>query len=108
MTNAILEPTALGPATAESLTLVKLTAAPAQPGVEVDGVISDRLSQPSFTGSTVIQGKKLGLLGRSFHMLKSASFQVGLSLPGEVWHRESQALSDKEKAVWDAAQQGFL
>ena len=108
MTNAILEPTTLGPAAAGSLTLEVLTAAPAQPGVEVDRVISDRLSQPFFTGSTVIQGKKLGLLGRSFHMLKSASFQAGLSLPGEVWHRESQALNAREKATMDAALLGLL
>ena len=108
MTNAILEPTTLAPVADKSLTLVESTAAPAQPGVEVDGVISDRLSQPSFTGSTVIQGKKLGRLARSFHMLKIASFQAGLSLPGEVWHRESQALNAKEKAVLGADLQGFL
>ena len=65
-------------------------------------------AQREITQSTAIQGEKRGLLNRQFHVLRDTSFQLGLSLPGKLWYRESQNLSAKDKAVLDAAMHGFL
>ena len=110
MTNAILEPTTIeSPAPAEASTKVaEVAPQPATPDTGMGRINLDRLPKRETARSTSIQSRRQGLLGRSFRMLKDTSFQVGFSLPGKLWCRESQALNAKEKAVLDAAQQGFL
>ncbi len=115
MTNAIVEPTTIEPpAVAEAPTpdtfneVAEVSTRSAAQGFGIGRINQAGLSQRANTRSAAIQGKKLGLLGRSFHMLRDASFQVGLSLPGKLWYRESRVLNARDKAAMDAAMQGFL
>lgn len=110
MTNATLEPTTFeSSALAEASSKVADVApGPAVPGPGIGRINLDGLPKREATQSTAIQGRRPGLLSRSFHMLRDASFQVGLSLPGKLWYRESKTLNAKDKAVLDATMQGFL
>lgn len=114
MTNAILEPPTIeSSALAENpikkvSKLAEVAPRPAARGAGIGRINLDVLPRREITQSTVIQGRKPGLLSRSFHMLRDASFQIGLSHPGKLWYRESQFLNAKEKAVLDAALHGFL
>ena len=110
MTNAILEPK---PFESSALTqapasVAEMTPPPAAPVVGIGRINSDGIPKRAITQSTLIQGKKLGLFGKPFHMLRDASFQIGLSLPGKLWYRESPALDAREKATMDILMQGFL
>ena len=110
MTNAILEPTTIeSSAPAEASTKVADVAPqPATPDTGIGRTNLDRLPKRETARSTAIQGRRRGLLSRSFHALRDTSFQVGFSLPGKLWYREYPVLNAKDRAVLDAAQQGFL
>ena len=110
MSNAILEPTTIeSPAPSETPTNVTNVATQAAaPGAGIYPTNLDWLPQREITRATSTQGKKLGLFGKSFHMLRDASFQIGLSLPGKLWYRESNVLNAREKATMDAALLGLL
>ncbi|PKB73328.1 MAG: hypothetical protein BZY75_02500 [SAR202 cluster bacterium Io17-Chloro-G7] len=110
MTNATLDPK-----TIESLDLTgpSVPSAEATPRAEVADASAGhvkfhRLPKRQATQSSMIPARRPGLLGRSFHMLRDASFQVGLSLPGKLWYKESKDLNAKQRAVMDAEMQGFL
>ena len=110
LTNATLEPTTLqstvtteGPTNAAEMAL-----RPAAPSASIGRISVADWTQQDNNRSTSIQGEKRGLLNRQFHLLRDTSFQLGLSLPGKLWYRESQNPNAKDKAVLDAAMNGFL
>ncbi len=110
MTKQTLEPEII-----ESLDLtqagIKITEATSGPVVadtSAGHITSHRLPNRQTTQSSEILARRPGLLDRSFHMLRDVSFQVGLSQPGKLWYKESKDLNAKQKAVMDAAMQGFL
>lgn len=80
----------------------------AAPGAGVGLADPEVAAQEKIAPSVSVPGTKRGLLNKPFGLLKGASFQFGLSLPGKLWYRESQAINAKDKAVLDAALQGFL
>ena len=110
LTNATLEPTTLqSTVTTEGETKVaEMAPSPAAPGTSIGRISVTDWDQRDNNRSTPIQGKKRGLLNRQFHLLRDTSFQLGLSLPGKLWYRESQNPNAKDKAVLDAAMHGFL
>lgn len=110
MTNAFLEPTTIeSPVPAETpINVTNVATQAAAPGAGIDPINLDWLPQREITRATSTQGKKLGLFGKSFHMLRDASFQIGLSHPGKLWYRDSPALNAKEKATMDAALLGLF
>ena len=110
MTNATLEPTTLRPSarTEASTEAAEMAPRPAAPGADIGHINLAGRAQRAITQSTPIQGEKRGLLSRPFYLLRDASFQLGFSLPGKLWYRESQLLNAKDKAVLDAALHGFL
>lgn len=109
LTNAVLEPTTIEPITDEP-SVIATGVATRAPGPEVafSRITSDELNVEEITKSPEIHGKKPGLFGRSFQALRAASFQVGLSLPGKFWYRESRNLNAREMSAMDAVMRGFL
>ena len=110
MTNATLEPTTLQSTvtTKGETNAAEMALQPAAPRAGIGRISVADWTQQDDNQSTAIQGEKRGLLNRQFHLLRDTSFQLGLSLPGKLWYRESQNPNAKDKAVLDAAMHGFL
>ena len=47
------------------------------------------------------QTRRVGIWQRSLRAIKNATFELGLSSPGQLWYRNSTVLSDREKAWLD-------